>query len=486
VNRLTLTLGLAAMDVCWVTPWAILVGLWTDLSHPRTLLSPASIFALVLLGALATQIFGRRAVDNRAARSGLVGLGVLVVLLAVRLDQYPDAGGLEWLGLVTGALAGFVGNASAPALAFALGLFVWWRGVRLGAQMPSFADVESVFRGGIGLLVACALIMAVSTRPALLPTIEAQTTPFVVGFFCVSLLTLALGRLESLRSRTRALAVNTQWLGVLVGVVGGVVLFALVIGQLLSFDLLIVATKPLFDLLGQLLLVLVYVVVIPLAYIVEWLVYLLLSLLPAATNQPPPQPLQPAQIDSRLQQLFAQELPPELLVALKAIGAALLLAAGLLVVARAASRWRRSSADAEATDEQRDSLWEPGRLRRALLALMRKLFGRGARAAAQSATPLGTGALEGSATSPLSSIRELYRQLLQLGEAVGVHRAIDTTPLEHLTALQAALEPADDATRLTRAYVRVRYAEREPSAAEAEAGRAQLARLRPRKSSEDG
>ena len=484
MNRLSLTLGLAAMDVCWVTPWAVLLGLWLDVSKPRALLSPLSVFLLVVLGALSTQYLGRRAVHNRAARAGLVGLGVLAVLLAVRLDQYPDAG-LEWLGLTAVALAAVIGQASGPAFAFALGLFVWWRGVRLGSQMPGFSDVEGVFRWGIGALVAGAVLMSISTRPAQLPTLEAQTTPFVVGFFFVSLLTLALARLESLRTRSRALAVNTQWLGVLTVVAGVVVLVALVLGQLLSFDLLIVATRPLFDLLGKALLLVVYLIVIPLAFVVEWLVYLLLSLLPATMNQQPPQLLQPGEIDNRLQNLLAQEIPPELLVALKAAGAAALLIAALLVVARAASRWRRTSADAEATDEQRDSLWEPGRLTRALLALWRRLFRRGAAPAGPSAA-LATGVLERGARGELSSIREVYRQLLQLGESVGAHRVVAATPLEHLPSLQRSLEPADDAAKVTAAYVRVRYAELDASTAETAAAREELTRLHPRKSSDSG
>jgi hypothetical protein len=480
MNRLWLTLGLTAMDVCWVTPWAVLLGLWADPARPRALLSAPSVFALVLLGALSTQMLGRRAVNSRTARGGLVGLGVLSVLAAVRFDQYPSSDGLDWLVLVAGALANALGQAAAPALAFALGLFVWWRGVRIGSQMPSFSDVEGVFRWGIGALVAFALVMAVSTRPGLLPTVEAQTTPLVVGFFFMSLLTLALGRLESLRTRTRALAINTQWLGVLVLVAGLVVLVALVIGQLLSFDVLLVATRPLFDLLGQALLLLIYLVVIPLAYVVEWLLYLLLSLLPAASNQQPPRLLQPGQIDNRLQQLVAQEIPPELLAALKAGGAVVLLLAALLVVARAASRWRRSSIDADATEEERDSLWEAGRLTRALLALLRRLFGRGSPVHDPSSTLAQGSSVERADLAELSSIRELYRRLLRLGEAAGASRPPATTPFEHLPALQQALEPADDAANVTRAYVRVRYAEVAPSTLDTDEARQQFARLRPR------
>jgi hypothetical protein len=220
MNRLLLNLGLAAMEVCWLAPWAALLGLWTDGSGLHQLLSPASIVALVLLGSLSTQVLGRRAARTKGVRFVLVGLGVLVALLAVRQDQYGATSGLEWLGMLANAIAVMVGQVSVPALAFGLGLFLWFRGIRLGSQAASYVDVEGAFRLGIGLLVTFALIMAISTRPTLLPALEAQTTPFVVGFFFFSLLTLALGRLESLRTRTRALAINSQWLGVLVIVAG--------------------------------------------------------------------------------------------------------------------------------------------------------------------------------------------------------------------------------------------------------------------------
>src|ERR1700738_3875252 len=89
LNRLSLNLGLVAMEVCWLVPWAVLLGLWTDPSHLHQLLSPLSILAIVLLGSLSAQALGRQAATSRGMRLGLVGLGLLVTLVAVRLDQYP-------------------------------------------------------------------------------------------------------------------------------------------------------------------------------------------------------------------------------------------------------------------------------------------------------------------------------------------------------------------------------------------------------------
>ena len=479
VNRLSLNLGLVAMEVCWLVPWAVLLGLWTNSAQFHQLLSRASIAAIVLLGSLSTQALGRRAAANRRIRLGLVALGVLVSLIAVRLDQYPTSPGLEWFALLVGAVAVMLGQVSVPALAFGLGLFLWWRGVRLGIQTASYSDVESAFRWGIGLLVVFALIMAISTRPSLLPVIEAQTTPFVVGFFFFSLLTLAMGRLESLRTRTRALSINSQWLGVLVVVAGVVVLLALLVGQLLSFDLLVLATRPLFDLLGLVLLVLIYIIVIPMAYVVELLIYFILSLVNPDMSRQPPQPYQPGEVDNLLQRLLSQSVSPELLAALKAVGAALVLGVALMMIARAAARWRSSTTDADAAGEERESLWDADRFKRALIAWLRALFRRGAPALVgdsnQSATQV-----RGGARQAVASVRELYRQLLGLGETAGARRLPVTTPLEHLPSLQRSLEPDEDIARLTTAYVAVRYAEQEVSSTEIASLREQLERVHPR------
>jgi hypothetical protein len=478
VNRLSLTLGLTAMDTCWIFVWAVLLGLWTDLQKQMPVLSPLSVFGLLLLGAFSTQALGRRALANRGMRIGLLALGLVAVLLAVRFDQYPDLGGLDWLGAMVRALAVVLGQVSGPALAFALGLFVWWRGVRLGSQAATYVDVESAFRWGIGLLVGFGLVMAITTRPSMLPAIEARTTFFVVAFFFVSLVTLALGRLESLRTRTRALGVNGQWLGVLFAVAGAIVLLALVVGQLVSFDLLIVATRPIFDVIGWVLLVVVYIVVIPLAWLVELLVYALLSLLQLNGDRPPPQPLEPADVDNFLQRMQSLGLSPEMLLVLKALGAALLLGVGLLIVARALRRWRPSSAEADATDEERDSLWRAGSLRRALFAWLRGLFQRRRSVATAS---LGTEliSIEGD-TVRFGSIREVYLEMLMVAETHGVQRALATTPLEHLSSLKDSLEPEDVIEQITSAYVDVRYAEQDASVDEIEEAREKLQRLHAR------
>jgi hypothetical protein len=479
VNRATLTCGLALMDLCWAYPWMVLLGLWTEGGRTTGLLSPISVLALVLLGAWSTTLLGRVSRHGARGRYALALLGVLAATISVRFEHYANLGGLDWLAPFVGALAALIGQLSAPVLAFACALYLWWRGVRFGMQTPGFPEVEGAFRWGIARLALFGLIMALTTRPSVLPAVEAQTTPYVIGFFFVSLLTLALARLESLRTRTRRPSLNTQWLGVLVVVAAAVVLLALLLGQVVSFDLLIVATRPLFDVLGFVLLLLVYAIVIPLAFVIQWIVYLVLALLQGGDNRQPPQPLEPADVDNAFQQFLNHQLTPEVIAALKAVGAALLLVIVVALVARSLARWRPTGADADATNEERDSLWNARELWTMLLAWLRRLLHR-ERVPVASVAALSNASSQTDADESLVKVRALYAELLRQGEAAGARRPLNATPLEHLPTLSTSLEPEQPMSELTDAYLQVRYAELEVPDARASALSEEMQQVHPK------
>jgi uncharacterized protein DUF4129 len=458
MNRATLTVGLALMDVGWVYPWSALLGTWADPPRDNGLLSAPTVLALLLVSALATHVIGRRLGRAREAKLTLAALALIGAVVAVRIEHYSAVGGVDWVGPLLSALAVTFGELSGPVFAFALALYLWFRGVRLGSQTPSFTDVESAFRWGIARLALFGLAVALTHR------LEAETTPYVVGFFFVSLLTLALGRLESLRTRTRRPTLNTQWFGVLVLVATGVVLLALLLGQIVSFDLLLVATRPLFDLLGSALMLLLYIIVIPIAFIVEWLVYLLLSLVQGNLNRPAPEPLSPSDLDNALQRFFAEQMPPELLFALKAAGATLLVVIALAIVVRGLSRWRPTGADADATNEERNSLWDAHQAWRSFLAWLRALFARRSAIRPTNVATVSPQVMDRTRVR-LDSVRALYAELLRVGAAAGAVRQPATTPVEHLPALRQVLEPEDILTELTGTYVAVRYGDADlPSA----------------------
>jgi hypothetical protein len=458
VTRLALTLGLTLMDTCWLAAWAVLLGRFSDPVRGAPLLSAVSILLLQLLAAFTTEHLGRRALTRRGWRIALLSLGVLAVLVAVRIDQYSSAGGLEWLPALGGALALAIGSLSAPVLAFVLGFGIWWRGIQLGRQTSTSIEVESAFHWGIAMLVLFGIVQLLPLRGSALFALQADTTLLVVGFFFVSLLTLALGRLESLSTRTRSVGINSQWLTVLVLISAAIVIAALALGQLISFDLLVTAMRPVFEVLGRLLLVLAYLIVIPIAYVAQFLIFLVLSLIQPDPNRPRPQPLQANDVDSFLQRLFGQGIPPDVMTALKALGALALFALALVIMNRAFRRWRPRGAEAEAAQEERDSVFVARRLRDALLAWLLSLFNR-RRALPAAVATAGEQAVTARASG--TSVRDLYRELLRIGDSAGVHRAPGTTPLEHQAPLSAALEPVEAIDGLTAAYVEVRYADRE-------------------------
>lgn len=472
-NRVALTLGLVLMDVCWLYPWSALLGTWTDPPRENGLLSPATILAILLLSAATTYMLGRLLGRARQAKLTMAGLATLVAIAAVRVEHYSQLGGVDWVGPLLAALAATIGQLSGPVLAFALALYLWYRGVRIGNQTPTFTDVEGAFRWGIARLAVFGLILVLTRR------LEAQTTPYVVGFFFVSLLTLALARLESLRTRTRAPSVNTQWLGVLIVVASAVVLLALLLGQIVSFDLVLVATRPLFNLLGSVLLLIAYIVVIPLAFVIEWLVYLILSLVHPDFNRPQPEPLDPADLNNALQRFLAEQVPPEVLFGLKAAGAALLVVIALAIVVRGLSRWRPSAADADATNEERDSLWDAHTAWAAFLAWFRHLFGRRRAQPQVAAASLAEPSSQEDGLA-LDSVRALYARLLREGEQVGAVRQAPTTPLEHVAALEQSLEPETSIEVLTAAYIKVRYGDIKVDQGQTDELRDRLARVRPK------
>jgi Domain of unknown function (DUF4129) len=473
VNRALLALGLAVMGVCWVYPWSLLVAVWTATSE---LLSPLTMLTLVLLAAASTQVAMRSQHTRKRGQATVIALGLAASLVAVRIDHYPKGGAFDWLPKLAEALAGLLGHPTAPAIALFVALLLWRRGAQLASDTPTFLDVEAAFRWSIGALVCFALALALAIRPSQQPAIEARATPFVVESFFVALLTLALARLESLRTRTQALALNTQWLGVLIAVAGVLVLASLAVAQVLSFDLLLVATRPLFDLLGRVALILLYAIVIPLAYVIQLLVYWLMQLLGPDSNAQPPEPPRPSDLEGFLQRLFDQLLSPDVLAALKAIGAVVVLGVAVLLIARVVARWRPRQSEADATQEERESVYQAGTLWHALLAWLRNLRRRYAPPADRPSASASTSA-DRAASPSVSSVRELYRRLLALGASAGTTRPPASTPYEHEPALNKALHAADSIAELTDAYVQVRYAEVEPADAELRELRAALERI---------
>ena len=118
------------MELCWVYPWSLLVGAWVD-ARATSRIAVATQRARAAAGGRAghaaiLRMFGPR----RIGQVVLVALGVVCIALAVRVDQFPASSGIDWIDQLVRDVARLLGSPTAPALATALGMFLWWRARR--------------------------------------------------------------------------------------------------------------------------------------------------------------------------------------------------------------------------------------------------------------------------------------------------------------------------------------------------------------------
>src|SRR5205823_1406578 len=110
-----------------------------------------------------------------------------------------------------------------------------------------------------------------------LAAVEAEATPSAIAFFAVGLAALAIARLVGVRERSRARdgrppAVNRQWLAVMLGTVGTLLLAVLALDAILSFDLIAAAARPFLNVLGTVLYWVIYAIALQIGLLVELLI----------------------------------------------------------------------------------------------------------------------------------------------------------------------------------------------------------------------
>lgn len=463
LNHLALPLMIAVMETCWLYPWAALVGLWIEPGAYEPVLSAISVFMLLIVASQSTYMIFSKNWPLRKARIALLALGFIAVLFALRIDYFRHVPITDpaWFVALGNAFASAATNPSMPVFATALGFCLWWRGITYGREQISFDRVERVFRLGIFSLMALLLIAVIKGTASFAP-LESRVGPYVVGFFLVGLTCLSLARLEAIRDRSRGssdgdLPFNRHWFAVVMSLVTILILLALTLGQLFSFDLARAVFDPIFSALIAILVLVVYVFAVPVIWSLEFIVSLVSSLIQRDSPpfQPPPANMDLIEEFQRGQNLTG--LPPELIFVVKWAGIGIVALAGLLFLLRAVSRWYEWESPDEITEE-RDSVWTEWSLKAILIAWLRSLRMRLFGNPLSDAAPLGVSLTQaGTEPTSVTTIRQVYRQLLRLGAALGLPRARNATPYEYLTRLQEHLKPEEDLVAITEAYVRTRY-----------------------------
>jgi hypothetical protein len=424
-----LGVALATVDALWLAPWWQWLAAFGSSGPPPPLGLPvmtAAGAALVARGLGASRL-GAGGIQVVA----LAGAG-LAVLTGVWWVAGPPAGpGPEsWAGTL---------------LAVVVAALAWWRGLHYGGQTPSSATARRS-AGTAVLAFAAVAALATVTHPI------ALAAP-ILAAAAAALVALALARQEeSARGFGGTLVeLGPTWVGLLGVSVGGVLLVAAGLTALLPLStarVLAGALWPPPPLVARAILAVVEVVFNIVFAIVLWLLTLLTG--SGEPFAPRPEVLQELPLEppgaGRL-------LSPWLLVAVRLGILAVVLLVLAVLVARALRR--RLARPAAGSPAEHETLFSVGRLTGDLGAALRVAW-QAVGVAARRWSP-----------RPAGGVRRLYAELLRLMAAQGRGRRPAQTPYEYRPVPEAALpDVAGEVRALTDAYVRVRYGERLPDAAQ--------------------
>src|SRR5688572_31247262 len=244
--------------------------------------------------------------EGRATPLVVLLLGVLWCVGAVWLGRHGGQGG-EWLEALPTAVHGVWAAPLADALALGFTFALWWHGQRTGQTPPEHDSTVRAF--GLGALVfAGALLWSAGLRtpPAGLPLA-------VLLFLGAGLPALSLARLKEVRRDLQANVVRGEparldaaWWRTLAPPVSAVLARALLAALLLSDAAWRGAILIGLGAAGQGVMAVLYVPVLLLGYIAEWLIYVPRSLRrpPGEQEAPPPAPGDGQEVLRQLQRAY--------------------------------------------------------------------------------------------------------------------------------------------------------------------------------------
>lgn len=468
------------LEVLPVMVWLLFIAAGSGASAAPLL--PFWWLLIVVLGAWSVAATLRRApAEGRrgAAISNALKIAIVIgwsLTAAISLLLSPAAyRGIDMTRLLPTVAADFYSGSVHVGTVIGLALFagyLWWRGLLLG-RLP-LTQPRLYIRFIVGLVaIVAAIAGAASIRGQ-----SRQTLGGILAFLLpieafVGLVGLSLAHLldaldDQRRRRLRgqsedgpSLTVTRSWIVTAFGISSGVVVVALVLALLVSYDsiqALAQALQPVGNAImagiSWILYAFAYLLFLLLNPLIDWLHDRAQSVHPQP--QPTPNPGAKPPVNPHTQPING--LPTEWLI----VGRWVLLVLFITVIVMALIRVLRRFGEwnhPQEFDEERESLDGASLLRRQLRDLARRLLPH-RRAASAPLEPLPTG-----------SVRLLYREALQAAVHVGYARAPSETPDEYAARLRAeasatngptaSIAPNSDAGEalniLTEAYDIARY-----------------------------
>lgn len=458
-----LPLAAVVIEFCWLYPWLLFATGILYGPVPTPLLPAWPAFLLLLGGAVAVRRIAAMPWSLPAIRITVVGAGFLLGLIAVKTAYYSGYAvtDLRWVGALLEAAHDALPTVLAPVAAGAVAALLWWRGVALGGRDFSYVEIDRLFRGGLAWTVMYVTLYAIyaDTRAF---AVAADAPVYLLAFFSLSLLSLAVARLIDLWTQThaderQAWASNRHWLMLLVGVVGLIVLAAVLLSGAMPSDLRPTLGRVLSPLLPVV--EVVFYAIFAIALVIARLILFIWSRFPRRGPQPLDVRTDPLQ--GLLRDLQELQLDPGVVSGAR-WGMVLLVVILLsLLIAIAIVRTRRRRRGPE--EDERESVWSTRAQLAGLGSALRSWWAR-LRPAPGREEP-----------TDIAAIRQIYRELLRWAAAHGAARRPEQTPYEFLPQLRTAAAPqGTEASAITEVYVAVRYTQHEPTRTEVDEARRNL------------
>ncbi len=426
---------LAAMETCWV--FAVVVFLAAQIDKPRPL-TPLPFFVAYWLAL----VIGRALPQSRRQWIALQVIALVIaavtVLAVVRVELFPafEWHDFAWLPRALVAILSITRGIATEHLVTAGVLYVFMRGLGFAQRPLTLWFVGFQFRLGIVVFFLLLVVVGIA-RPFMLSK-PFDPTLWIFVYFFVSLLAIALARIEEMGSEMRY---GPRWVITIFGGIALVLFIGLGILQFFNPNTarwLLLPLAPIWLLVTGIVLLLA----IPGGYLVGWLVELFRPIFDKV-----------AQFFVDLTDLFPRDVQETLKTApesslwlnventIKMLIVPLALMIVAYFLARALHRRMKQIEDETYIREAIGADDKAERVRRGALKKPRPPRARAQHIAAE-------------------SVRRIYAALVAHAADVGLARRVAETPYEFLPRLTHQFpEQAEDIHSITEAYVAVHYGE---------------------------
>ncbi len=435
------TIALVLMESAWLT--AVLAAAGLALGGGGGPLGWFGVVAVLAVSLMLARFLSLILMPPAAGYIIQMMVGVIVIYLTVGAELSASFQGVDmgWVGNLNEE-TGIESYTLKAGLASIMAAAVWWRGGRLASSEFPVESLSHSFKVGIISLAIVAIVDVAHSA-------DLNVFPMMLLFFSAGLAGMSIGHL--LPASQRATASRT-WPRVIAGVVAGVVFLGFLLSLLRENALSIVAT-PLKFVLNIIATVIFYVFILPLGYIVDFLIRgfaRLFAVSPEERESPQLETGEGGFLETlRELQEMEQGGPSLLMQFIEWTVLAIIVLVALYLLARAFRkriRWRRvdEEGERESVAEGADPAYDLAKL---LFNLLPRRF-RKAKHRYIISLPEGE--------PGVVDVFRLYFGLLTLAEERGIPRPATFTPNEYRPALEQEFPP-DLVRGLTAAFNRACY-----------------------------